>query len=117
MNPWILTGILSAHWFADFVMQTDKMAVNKSTSNKWLLSHVLCYSLWLGILTAWIFPFPQAIAFVALNGMAHAITDYGTSRWTSYLWKKQDRHNFFVVIGLDQLIHTVTLIGTYNWLS
>jgi hypothetical protein len=43
----------------------------------------------------------------------HFITDAITSRTTSYLWQKGERHWFFVVIGLDQAIHMTTLFGVY----
>lgn len=95
--------ILAVHWFADFVLQTDKMAQNKSTSFKWLSSHV-------GVYTLCLLPFGPTFSLV--NGLAHFIIDAATSRATSRLWKNGDRHNFFVVIGLDQLIHTVILIST-----
>lgn len=95
--------VLIAHWFADFICQTDKMAVNKSTSWKWLSSHVGAYTLLM---------LPFGPKFALINGFAHLWVDAVTSRATSYLWKKGDRHNFFVVIGLDQLIHTAFLIFT-----
>ncbi len=91
------------HWIADFILQTDMMAMNKSTSLKWLASHVGVYTIPL-FLFGW--------KFSLVNGALHFCVDFCTSRWTSYLWKKGDRHHFFVVIGLDQAIHMTCLVMT-----
>ena len=96
-----LLFVVCLHFVADFIFQTDTMAVNKSTSVKWLTAHVLVYMLPFFLL-GW--------QFAVINGAAHWLTDFVTSRVTSYLWKKGDRHNFFVVIGLDQAVHMTTLI-------
>lgn len=93
------------HFVADFILQTDKMANNKSKSEAWLLLHVAVYTVpffWFG----WYF----AIA----NGIAHFITDYFTSKVTSHLWQKEEKHWFFVTIGFDQAIHISTLLITYD---
>jgi len=93
------------HFIADFILQSNKMAINKSTSVKWLLTHVIIYTIpffWFGLF------------FAILNGIAHFITDYFTSKATSYLWKKNQRHWFFVIIGFDQAIHLSTLLITYQ---
>jgi hypothetical protein len=105
--------MLVVHWIADFVIQTHWQATNKSKDNIALLAHVTTYTLCIGFVTpflggVWIL----WIIFVFVNGIAHFITDYFTSRWTSRLYARQDWHNFFVVVGLDQLIHQMTLAGT-----
>jgi len=95
------------HFVADFVLQTDSMAKNKSSSNKWLGLHILVYTL------PW---FYFGWLFAIINGAAHFVTDYITSRITSRLWKAGEVHYFFIVVGLDQAIHMTTLFVTYGLL-
>lgn len=105
--------IIFLHWVADFICQTDKMAKNKSTSWIWLANHVTIYqvTLFIGLLPAFKWFTPLSIFnFVLYNGGAHFFIDAVTSRITSKLWAKGQTHNFFVVIGLDQLLHTCILI-------
>jgi hypothetical protein len=88
--------------------QTDWMAVNKSKRWDALTLHVSIYSLgfiWLG----W--------QFAAITFATHFVTDALTSRATRRLYYPVfHRHWFFAMIGLDQLIHYVTLAATYNYL-
>jgi hypothetical protein len=93
--------IVWIHWVADFVLQTDQMAQNKSKSNRWLSIHIIVYSLpW--FIFGW--------KFALVNAAAHWLIDWVTSRITSQLWAKKDVHNFFVVIGFDQAAHLTILI-------
>lgn len=118
----IMIVLLAAHWLADFVFQTDEMAVNKSSSNMWLGKHIGIYSLVMFGLLCLLVPVSgpffgrQLALYVIYNGCWHFVTDYITSRMTSYYWKKEERHKFFVTIGFDQLVHAVTLIVTWAWL-
>lgn len=118
--------ILFFHWLFDFVLQSNEQAKNKSSSNKWLMSHALDYSCqwitvlsWTFIIMSWItglgMSYPlilKVIAFGLITFGFHSITDYFTSRWTKKLWEKKDVHNFFVVIGFDQLLHYIQLFLT-----
>lgn len=120
------------HYIADFRLQTNWMAMNKS---KWLddirtlftpkdellpsgvlalFLHVLVYSacfIWLGLV------------FAGITFVTHLVTDAITSLIGRRYWfvsAKDDtlvfddlkRSLFFRTIGFDQLVHTITLLGT-----
>ena len=106
----MFTLVMFYHWLFDFVFQNDKMAINKSTSFKWLSVHCLVYSLW-GFLMFPYLSIAHMFFFVGYLFVTHFMIDAVTSRLTSYLWKKGDRHNFFVVIGFDQFLHVITMIA------
>lgn len=110
MNELLLPVVLFlilVHFVADFVLQSDWMAVNKSKSWKALLAHTAIYSACF-LFVGW--------KFALITFVLHTLTDAVTSRITSYLWQEQERHWFFVVIGADQLIHYWTLILTFDYL-
>jgi len=111
MNLFEILGILLVHWFADFVMQTDKQAKGKSKNWSDLISHTRNYSLaWyfvgvsLLILNCYFnwFEYRQwsLLKFVSVTFVAHTITDYFTSRLNSKLYADGKIHNFFVSIGI-----------------
>jgi len=107
INIGVILAIVWMHFIADFILQSDYVAKNKSKSNLVLLQHVLIY----GIL----FYFFGAV-YALINTILHFITDWFSSRATSKLWAEGKVHWFFVVIGLDQAIHLTCLFVTYVWL-
>ena len=131
-------ALLVTHWVADFGLQTHWQASNKNKNNVALSRHVFIYTGCLAAvsypLPAWPGHAPQWLLFVAGNGILHFATDYVTSRISSKLFMGQfetlelyplnrvamkqpfNPHNFFVMIGFDQLIHQVTLAATM-WLA
>ena len=100
--------ILFLHWVGDFVFQSDWMAKNKSKSNRALLIHVAVYCIPL-MFFGW--------KFALINCALHFCVDFLTSRVTSKLWEAKQVHWFFVVIGLDQFIHTACLLLTWAWIK
>lgn len=117
----IVLWLLIVHWIADFVLQTDWMAINKSKDMFALLAHISMYSLAMFLGFGIWFELPndvtyRAFAFIGLTAVFHFVTDAITSNITSYLWQKEERHWFFVVIGFDQFLHYVQLLLTYKWL-
>lgn len=109
--------ILFTHWLFDFFFQTREMGNNKSKSNYHLALHVWVYSLGLLLVAPILFPMSIicGIGWIFVNGLAHFLTDYVTSRATSSLYKEERYQDFFNVIGIDQMLHYITLFGTYVW--
>lgn len=118
--PFIVDAIVLAlviHWVFDFVLQSNWMASNKSNSLRALSGHVIVYTVGMMLLGFFVAgPTTTAVLIGAINGGTHFGVDFCTSKITSALWKKKDVHNFFVVIGFDQLIHTIILIATLSTL-
>jgi hypothetical protein len=110
------------HWVFDFFLQTDSMAKGKSHSFKHLADHVGMYSVGLiamGVanLTCFHVNFALVFGWIIFNAFAHFFTDYVTSRASSLLWKEQNFHDFFVVVGIDQFIHYATLFASFYYIS
>ncbi len=126
--------LLAIHFVADFLLQSDWMAQNKSRRWDALAAHVAVYSACF---------FYYGAPFVAMTFLLHFVTDAMTSRITSRLWFFDmampvqwpsrrapnspavphyavgggNRHWFFVVIGADQLIHFLCLAWTLRVLG
>lgn len=116
----LIIFLIWIHFFADFILQTDHQAINKS-KNYWVLAdHCFSYSGVLLVFWAlWCFHYKgmsfapaleSASVFASVNFIAHFITDAVTSRVCRYLWEKEQRHKFFVVIGIDQALHMTVLV-------
>lgn len=115
MNLIEIFTILIIHYIADFVMQTDWQAKNKSSNNEALLSHTLNYTAWMTVLGMFMFLDYRMFMFGIITFVCHTITDYWTSRLNSKLWKEGRVHWFFVSVGGDQMLHYIQLFTTY-WL-
>ena len=125
INVDVIITILLAHFIADFTLQSDWMAKNKSSDNLALSYHVLAYTTALGafmVAAVVLFVGKPAhgyeivVLWAAANGALHWITDYITSRINKALWESGNTHNFFVGIGFDQYIHYMTLVLTAKWM-
>jgi hypothetical protein len=122
---YIIVAALAIHFIADFIFQSDKMAKGKSKDNRVLFEHCWLYSIIVSTMGfVFIYPisfygvfenykfgsFIPTLFLVYLTG-THFGTDWITSRISSKLYSQGKIHLFFVVIGLDQLIHFITLFG------
>jgi hypothetical protein len=110
-----LMALLTAHWFGDYVLQTNVIAKEKSRSNKWLLLHVALYTIVISICAVMIFPRNMWLSFIAVNGLLHFVTDLFTSKLT--LAFQANQRLYFIMIGLDQMIHSITLLGSVYLLA
>jgi hypothetical protein len=102
--------LLSAHFVFDFMLQSDKMGLNKSKSWKWLSIHCLIYAIGLTFSMWYVDCWQGIVWYLPAFFVSHIAIDGITSRITSYLWQHNERHWFFVVIGFDQLIHYAVIL-------
>jgi len=101
------------HFIADFILQSREMGQKKSSSWKWLGYHTTI------IFLAFVY---FGWKFALVNAAIHAIIDrniWGLYKWSTYYrepnatvhnWKYWEDHLFYVTIGLDQFLHTATII-------
>lgn len=104
-----------SHYIADFIFQSRQMGENKSSSHRWLLKHVVVYATVLGLLTFPLFENEYLFAcWLFGNFMWHWGVDYVTSRFTKRLYEQKKMHAFWCVIGMDQMIHYLTLFYSFQ---
>ena len=114
--------VVAAHWVGDFVLQTQWMAENKSKSVAVLSTHVAVYTcvmMW-AVATFTMttsLRVEDVLAWVTLNGALHLIVDSVTSVASSHFWYKREYRKFFMVVGFDQCVHYVCLIGTLGMMT
>lgn len=117
----LISFLFLFHFISDFVLQPDKIAKTKSKKISSLLIHIAIYGssfFVMSLVTSLFFkgvlnlPIVTLVVYCLVNSWLHLMVDFVTSKVTSYLWKEGRVHDFFVVIGIDQLLHNLCLIWT-----
>ncbi len=126
MKLYEILVILIVHWIADFVCQTDEMALGKSKRWKPLLDHTSLYTglffipmlILFTINSEWsMHTYWVNAGFLGMTFICHTAIDYYTSRAHSQFWQEKKNHAFFTSIGFDQLLHYFQLFITYYLLK
>lgn len=96
--------ILAAHLVGDYILQTNEEAINKTSSNKHLATHVLKYALAfvpVSLASGRSVSCRRKLAFLVILAVLHAGTDF--RRWASgEEWSPKP-------ILVDQAMHAVQL--------
>jgi hypothetical protein len=142
---WLACWLLFLHWFGDYILQSNHLALRKADDALALLQHVIIVALTLFIgslplavigLVGW----NPLVQFVGVNFTAHLVTDYVTSKVNKQLWfvdveprgrsitsgdyasfpfyakfDREKRHWFFVSLGFDQFLHQLVLLITASY--
>jgi len=130
----ILCYLLLLHFVADFLLQSRQMGQRKSEQVKWLVGHLAIQ--FAVFLVGGLLVFDNPLLFALLNTIIHGAIDWNI--WKAYkwtVWKRRDPklfgtiddlkkhwkywedHLFYTTIGLDQMLHTATIILLYGWLK
>jgi len=108
METKILLLLVWTHFVADFILQTNYIAANKSKYTGCLLIHCIIYSI----------PFLIfGVEYAIINGMLHFIVDYFSSALTTVFYANDKIHRFWVTIGCDQAIHMTCLVLTSGFIK
>lgn len=122
------------HFVGDFLLQSRKMGKNKGKNIYWLMFHVFIYTTfvywgWACFLGFNEYSFYGMFGAYHLISITHFLTDFITSKISSYMYTQaidinlsQKNRNiweygFWSIIGLDQLIHIISLILIYNYIN
>jgi hypothetical protein len=123
----VIAYLLVVHFVADFLLQPREMATQKSVNPKWLYGHLAIQCAMFGIALG---PFygDKALLFAFCNSLVHGLIDWNiwrlyklsvVKRYPELNWsdpeqaKQWDFWNdswFFHTIGLDQMLHGLTLV-------
>jgi len=104
----LLLLIVWVHFIADFILQTNYIALNKSKYTECLLIHCGIYSV----------PFLIfGLEYALLNGVLHFVVDYFSSAITTVFYATDKRRYFWVTIGCDQAIHMTCLVLTSGFIT
>lgn len=108
----MLIPALITHFVADFILQRREVGQKKSSSPRHLAEHI-------AIIFVCFLPF--GLQFALYNALIHAVID--ASIWNLYkvvvkimhpgadhTYKYWTDHKFYATIGLDQLLHTLTIV-------
>jgi hypothetical protein len=130
--------LIVIHYIADFMFQTEDMALGKHKSMMSLLQHTamytfifyLSFALWciyqnhIGHLKPEDMGWDSRILlFFPITFVCHTVIDYVSSRITHKKFEKKEFYtgipNFgaFSIIGLDQVFHYASLFLTYYFLT
>jgi hypothetical protein len=116
--------LLAAHFLADFICQSDWMALNKSKRWDALGVHVLVYVAVLGVCASPWASSNDGALWLLVNAAAHFVTDAITSRITSRLWfisfyprpdEQKDTYGVFATYGAYPLYAAVDTSGKRHW--
>lgn len=111
--------VLFGHFIADFIVQTDWQAKNKSKNLEALSRHILSYTVCMTVLvlvaadSMQLKYTPYLIwLFAVITLASHFITDFFTSKFNAKMWAAQKYKLFWTGIRFDQFLHATQLILT-----
>lgn len=117
------TLLVTTHWIADFVFQSNDWATRKSKEILPLISHTATYTaVWLMLILFMDVDFINLLMFGLVTFLSHTVTDFFTSKIVSRKFANNNLGsnipNFgaFSVIGLDQVLHYIQLAIAWKYL-
>ena len=117
-----MISLIITHWIGDALFQSERQATNKWKGSWELTEHILVYSLVMFIWASFALPHEKVWAFLSITASLHLVTDFLTSKVSHYLFERKIYYTgilnvgAFSVIVLDQALHFLQLLITYQWI-
>ena len=107
--------ILLMHAAGDFVLQGSVLSKLKAYKTAYLFAHVGIYTTFFLVLSPVFLglSYIQSLQFSLLNGGAHLIVDFVTSKLKKLYWEKKNENAFVAVISFDHITHLTCLFTSY----
>jgi len=109
MELGIIIKIVICHWIGDGLLQTEKMATQKSKSYYWLTAHVGAY------IIPFVVVFNSIMPWVILTAILHWLQDWQTSRINSHYLQVKNNRMFWSSIWTDQMLHYIILFVSITY--
>lgn len=103
----LVTLLLFKHFWADWFFQSSKMAAKKGADWRWLAAHCGIHILLSAPILLFFTTLYTALFLLAVEFIVHYAIDWLKSRPILSKLYPMPSHNFWVLIGLDQLAHQV----------
>lgn len=111
-------SIIIGHFIADWLLQNRELATTKSRSLFHLSAHVGIYCMAMLCVSYFTFDnFEKALLFTIFNTSLHFLTDFLTSKLTTYFYVTKNDSYFWHTIGFDQTLHFLPLYWIYEWIN
>lgn len=107
----LLTLLFIKHFVCDFLYQPPYMWQNKGTLGHW---GGIAHSLFHAVVTALLLLYfaPSLIWLSVVEFVIHYFTDYFKMNINKkYKWAANTHNEFWILLGVDQLIHSLTYVG------
>ena len=113
MIIYLLIALFVKHFIFDFVYQPPWMFLNKGYYGRWGgVAHSGLHAI-ASLVILMFFTWPLLALLIALSEFAiHYHVDYLKMKLNSiYEWKCDQHNQFWILLGFDQLLHSLTYLG------
>ncbi len=107
----LLTLLLIKHFWADWFFQSSEMAAKKGSSWLWLSAHCGIHIFLSAPLLLFFTSVGTTVLLLILEFVLHFLIDWTKSRPILSRLYPMPTHNFWVLIGLDQLAHQLFYVA------
>jgi hypothetical protein len=110
MTLLILVLLQIKHFLVDWVLQTDRQIKHKGQYLHPVgIYHSLQHAAFTAVIAAFVAP-PQTLTLGIVDGLLHYHIDWAKQNLSSHYGLSTDNKGFWMLMGLDQLLHQLTYL-------